>query len=38
MLLASKMRYEVHHNLSVHDAVVYSDFSKELEIIRDASK
>ena len=38
MLLASKMRQEIHENLSVHDVVAYSDYSKELEIIRDAFK
>ena len=32
MLLANKMRKELHQNLSEKDIVIYSDFSKELEL------
>ena len=32
MLLASKMRKEIHENISESDIVAYSDYSKELEI------
>ena len=32
MLLASKMRKEIHENLSEHDVICYTDYSKELEL------
>ena len=32
MLLATRMRQEIHQNLSENDVVGYSDFSKELEL------
>ena len=32
MLLAGRMRQDLHQNLSENDVVIYSDFSKELEL------
>ena len=32
MLLANKMRQDLHQNLAESDIVIYSDFSKELEL------
>jgi hypothetical protein len=32
MLLGSKMRKDIHQNLQIHDAVCWSDYSKELEV------
>ena len=32
MLLASKMRQEIHQNLTEKDAICYTDYSKELEL------